>query len=119
MAALSRGASGGQMSFSGDDGRTTPFRPPTPELESLYFPENKPPFTFGSMFVSPDGEVWVQRTTPANAEQSLVDVFDGRGNRVRQVELPPNRVLVGVGRSALYAIYYNEFDVQALERYQR
>ena len=90
---------------------------PRPDIDEVDFPDYMPPFGTSAVRITPDGEVWVQRTQPSSEQRPLFDVFDESGNRVRQVRLPAGRELVGFGSRWVYAVAVDEDDLQWLERY--
>jgi hypothetical protein len=106
---------GGNMSFSLQGGGSRPVSG-RPGDADIFFPEVKPPFGLGALKVAPDGTVWVQRNVAFGA-QTLLDVFRPDGNRLYQVLLPPDRALLGVSGSHIYAVSYNDLDEQIIERY--
>jgi hypothetical protein len=115
-----RGQAGGATgSFQMDDGSSRPIRPPEPELADSDFPAVKPPFPWHGLHASPDGRLWLQRYGEHGAAHTEVDEFDERGTLVRRVLLPPDRELIAVGREVLYAVRYDEMDVQFVEAYAR
>jgi hypothetical protein len=93
--------------------------PPPIDPKDVDWAEFKPPFTPGGVTVTPEGELWVPASQPAGAKGALYDVFDGRGERVRQVRLPEGRRLVGFGQGTLYAVHKDADDLEWLERYRR
>jgi hypothetical protein len=88
------------------------------DVRTNEFAERHPYFRAGGAWLTPDGELWVERSIPAGAAPVL-DVFDGEGRMVRQVTLPAGRRVVGMGRGALYAVVKNADDLETLERYHR
>ena len=114
----------GMMISMGPSGRTVSQAPvgqgPDPEFE-----ETMPPFGAGgpgsgsSVFVSPDGEVWVLRTRPASDKIPSYDVFDRTGALSRKVTLNPNSRVVGFGKGTVYVARSDEDDLQYLQRYAR
>ena len=90
-------------------------RPRYPEPS---WPRYLPPFLsqYAATF-TPEGRLWVERTTPVG-DPPTFDVFDGAGSRVRQIELPPGRRLLGFGRGTVYAVVRDEMDLEYLERYR-
>jgi hypothetical protein len=93
--------------------------PPAMDPKDVDWAEYKPPFQTGAVRVTPDGELWVLVSQPAGAKGALYDVFDDRGERVRQVRLPEGRRLVGFGNGTLYAAHKDADDLEWLERYRR
>jgi len=92
--------------------------PPAIDPKDVDWAEFKPPFMAG-VTVTPEGELWVPASQPANAKGALFDVFDNRGERIRQVRLPEARRLVGFGKGVLYAVHKDADDLEWLERYRR
>lgn len=87
--------------------------------EDPEWPETKPPFTGrDAVLMTPEGEAWVQRTVAAGAAPTY-DVFDGRGQRVRQVTLRPRSRVIGFGKETVYVVRIDQDDLQYLERYRR
>lgn len=82
------------------------------------FAETHPYFRAGGVWITPEGELLVERSVPAGAAPVL-DVFDTEGRLVRQVTLPAGRRVVGVGRGTLYAVAKDADDLETLERYSR
>ena len=108
---------GGGGGGGGRSGAT--FEVPRPDLDEIDFPDYKPPFPVSGVRATPDGMIWVQRYQRHNEERELFDVFNGRGELVKQVWLPAGRRLVGFGNGVLYAVMTDEDDLQWLERYKR
>ncbi|HEX9692048.1 MAG TPA: hypothetical protein VGA22_08115 [Gemmatimonadales bacterium] len=102
-----------------ENGRRRVGRPPRPDIATIDWPEVMPPFVQQGVRVSPEGELWVERSAPARADQRTYDVFDAQGRLVRQVLFPTDRRLVGFGRGVLYAIRVDADDLQWLEVYAR
>jgi hypothetical protein len=117
VAGMSRGSGGGPMSFTGENGGTEAISPPGVDIESIHFPETKPPFPYAGLHLGPGQEIFVQRSVRRGADHSAIDVFDGTGRLVRRIELPPGLTLVGAGPGTLFTIRYDEFDLQILERF--
>jgi hypothetical protein len=91
-------------------------RPPGMDLDSFEWPETKPAFVPRSTFVDFAGRVWVRRNVRAG-EPALYDVFGFDGRPTGQVELPPDRRLLGFSRDYVYLARTDELDFQWLERY--
>jgi hypothetical protein len=87
-------------------------------ISETEWPSSKPPFLGGAVWVTPEGEAWVERTVPAGAAR-VMDVFDAAGNIKERVTLPVDRRLVGFGRGVVYLRYADASDLQFLERYRR
>jgi hypothetical protein len=98
------------------DGQGGVVRPPRPNPGDLQWPETLPIFE-GPAWISPSGEVWVRRHRAATTRSPLFDLFDGAGRLVRQVELPADRRLVGLGNGTVYAVRVDDDGLQWLERY--
>jgi hypothetical protein len=105
------------MRMAGGGGQTMTM--PRPDIDDVDFPEYMPPFATSAVRITPDGEVWVQRSQPSSEQRPLFDVFDESGNRVKRVRLPAGRQLVGFGSGWVFAVAVDEDDLQWLERYGR
>jgi hypothetical protein len=88
-----------------------------PDLDSLEWPEHKPPFVSDGVWVTPEGDVWVQRQVPAG-EPVWFDVFGADAELKGKVTLPAGRSVVGIGKSAVYAVRTDELGLQWLEQYR-
>ena len=94
--------------------------PPPPSLEDFTWPEYKPAFVgTPGIFATPEGELWVQRYTPAADSTPVFDVFDAQGQVISTVTLPLGTRLIGVGQGVLYATRNEREGHQILERYRR
>jgi hypothetical protein len=110
---------GATMRIRGTDGnRSQSFQMPRPNIDEIEFPEFKPPFEGRSIRITPWSEVWVERTTAHDATSIQYDVFDSQGRRVKQIQLPEGRELVGFGREAVYVVRTDADDLQWLEKYE-
>ena len=102
----------------GGGGRAPNFTQPPPE-----FADTKPPFTGGfgggSVFATPEGEVWVARTRSASEKTPVYDVFDRSGKLVRKVSLNPDSRIIGFGAGTVYVVRTDEDDLQYLEKYRK
>ena len=98
---LSRGTSGGS----------------TRDVESYEWPNTMPPFRAGRTIVAPDGSVWVERYVSAN-DPPMMDVFDARGQKVTEIELPLGRRVVSFGANHVYLVHKDDVDLQWLEQYR-
>jgi hypothetical protein len=112
------------MSGKGDGGGLghTPAEFASPEqvaemVRTNEFAETHPYFRPGGVWITPQGELLVERSIPTGAVPVL-DVFDAEGRLVRQVTLPAGRRVVGTGRGAVYAVVRNADDLETLERYR-
>jgi len=90
----------------------------SPDPDQFNWPEAKPPFDAGAVWVSPEGRAWVRRYVPAG-QAGLVDVLSRDGRLERQITLPPKRNIVGFGRGVVYLIRTDDLGLQWLERYRR
>lgn len=110
MIMMTRGGSAGNNATSMPAGSL-----PEPE-----FAETRPPFTGGNgVLVSPDGEIWVNRSRAAGDNIPVYDVFDSTGRLVRKVSLPKDHAVTGFGTRSTYVIRTDEDGLQYLVRYAR
>jgi hypothetical protein len=86
------------------------------EIDNHQWPETKPPFYSGRLDVDGMGRAWVRRHVAAG-EDATYDVFGRDGVRVGTVTLPNDRRVIGFGDGTVYAVMYDEFDLNYLERY--
>jgi hypothetical protein len=86
------------------------------EIDNYQWPETKPPFYSGRLDVDGMGRAWVRRHVAAG-EDATYDVFGRDGVRVGTVTLPNDRRVIGFGGGTVYAVMYDEFDLNYLERY--
>jgi hypothetical protein len=91
--------------------------PARPEVDGYEWPEHKPAFDAADVWVAPEGELWVERSTPAGRPATF-DVFGADGRLSQRITLPPDRRLVGFGRGVVYLVRVDELDLQWLERYR-
>ena len=101
----------GQMSFS--LGRGAPRSDRTRELP---WPETKPPFDAGDLWVDGLERLWVRRHLAAG-QPPRYDIFTPNGQRVAMVTLGANRRVIGMGEGTLYVARNDDDDLQYLERY--
>ncbi len=87
------------------------------DVDAYDWPDVLPPFRAKGVFVTPDGDAWVERYVTAGAAPVL-DVFDARGRKQRSITLPADRRVVGFGRSVVYLARTDEYDLQWVERYR-
>lgn len=104
---------GGPVRPAGGDAGPGPRPPDLPEPE---WPEFKPPFVANGAMATPDGQLWVERYQPADADR-LYDVFGADGNLLRQVKLSADRRIAGFGAGTVYVARSDEDELQHLERY--
>lgn len=88
-----------------------------PDPSRYEWPDVLPAVYPGRIPIDAIGRAWVRRHVGAGGPPTY-DVFDGRGERVATVELFPDRAIVGFGRSSVYVVRYDEFDLNYLERYE-
>ncbi len=100
-------------------GGSRAFQLPKPDITEIDFPDVMPPFLSDGAHLTPEGELWIQRTQPNSEQRPLFDVFNNDGERIGQVRLPEGRKLTGFGAGTLYAVAVDEDDLQWLERYKR
>lgn len=116
------GVAGSAMTIrtvGGEGGGVRAFRPERPNVDEYEWPPAKPPFVSQSVYVTPEGELWVLTSQRAGAKRQRFDVMDGQGRLVRRVELADGRRLVGFGRGTLYTVRRDADDLEWLERYRR
>ena len=97
-------------------------KPPEPDASEFDWPATKPPFRAGGQraaFVTPEGQLWLARSSSARDSTPVFDVFDARGALTTRVSLPLGRRVVGMGQGVLYAVRTDEDGLQWLERYRR
>jgi hypothetical protein len=94
-------------------------RAPKPNIDEQDWPETKPPFEAQGVFATPEGEIWIRVSQPADAKAPVFDVVDAAGRLVKRVQLPDGRRLVGFGKGTLYAAQTDADDLEWLERYRR
>lgn len=85
--------------------------------EPTTWPAHLPPFRIDAAEFSPDGILWVQRTTPAG-DAPLFDLIDRSGRVVQQVRLAKRSKLLGFGAGTVYVLRIDEDDLQYLQRYR-
>lgn len=89
-----------------------------PAADRFEWPEFKAPFVAGRVWVTPTGDVWVRRHTPAG-RPGEIDIFGPDGRHRRSLTLPPDRRIVGFGRGVVFLVRTDEMGLQYLERYRR
>ncbi|KPJ83239.1 MAG: hypothetical protein AMS18_17690 [Gemmatimonas sp. SG8_17] len=67
------------------------------------WPDVMPAFQPNGVFVTPGGEMWVERYVAAD-DPPAFDVFDSAGRMVRRISFSPGRRLAGFGRDAVYLV---------------
>jgi hypothetical protein len=91
---------------------------PIPVKELLFAKVKSPVNLRGSRrpMLDERGRLWVERSVPAEVKGSVFDVFDGNGNVVDRIELPPGSRLVGFDPHWIYAA---RLDADGFEHLQR
>lgn len=91
------------------------------EIPDSDFPEVMPPFTGrGAVLVTPEGEIWVQRTRSANDKTPTYDIFSSDGRLAGKATLKPNSAVVGFGKGVVYVARQDpEDDLRYVEKYGR
>lgn len=88
------------------------------DADSFDWPDHKPIFTAGGVWVAPDGDMWVRRHVPAG-DPVRFDVF-GRDARLKAIiTLPPDREIVGFGAETVYTVRIDDLGLQYLEQHRR
>jgi hypothetical protein len=105
---------GGGMSPS--FGRSTG-RGGEPDITRYDWPATMPAFTSRAVTTAPNGDAWVRRSQQAG-EASVYDVFGSDGELREQVVFSEGRQVIGFGAESVYTVYFDEFDLQWLERYR-
>ena len=101
-----------------DGQATTQLTKPAPVREADWnFPEELPPFLQTAISFSPDGYLWVRRTTEASAPPTW-DLINTSGIVTERVELPIGSRIVGFGPGVVYAARVDDDDLQYLQRYR-
>lgn len=106
----------GEQSVAMARGKSGPGGPGGGSLDDLPWPDAKPAFDPGQLWVDAKERLWVRRHQPAG-RPALYDVFDERGARIASVRLPARRTIVGMGAHSVYVASYDDDDLQQLERY--
>lgn len=101
----------GQRSVSMNRGRAN-----RSAIDGLPWPEAKPAFNAGSVWVDARGRLWVNRFQRAG-EPWRYDLFDPAGRLVASVRMPEDRRVVGMGATSVYLARFDADDLQYLERY--
>ncbi len=118
-----RAANAPRISFGGPSsggGGVTPAR--LAQMREAYpdeiFPAHKPPFIDGGVHRSPAGQLWVVRSPGMGASHPRrIDVLDAAGRRIRELDVPAGRSLLGLDRRGIYLVREDADGLQYLERY--
>lgn len=89
-----------------------------PDPDSFTWPDSKPPFSSSSALVTPEGELWVERSVAAGTGREY-DTFNAQGAHTGRVLLPAGNQVIGFGRGTVYVVRRDADDLQYLERYRR
>lgn len=91
-----------------------------PRFPELRFAATKPPF-YGneSALVTPDGQIWIQRTRASGDPVSVYDIFDARGGFMQQISFGARSRLVGFGLGTMYVARSDDDDLEYLQRFDR
>jgi len=89
-----------------------------PDLDSFEWPETKPAFVSNGVFITPEGDAWVQRSVPAG-EPIRFDVFGSDAELKGVVTIPAGSDIVGFGAGTVYVVSTDDLGLQWLQRYKR
>jgi hypothetical protein len=89
-----------------------------PDPSTLTWPDAKPPFSPSGALVTPEGELWVERSVPAGAPREY-DTFNAQGAHTGKVIVPARSQVIGFGRGTAYLARLDADELQYLERYRR
>lgn len=90
---------------------------PPSYTEPTAWPEYLPAILDRAVWYAPDGVLWVQRTTAADAPATF-DLIDATGRVSQRVVLPKQTRLVGFGVSSVYVVRIDADDLEYLQRYR-
>lgn len=105
----------GQVTTSFSRGRPGQGRP---DASSMTWPEAKPPFSPTGAMVTPEGELWVERSVAAGSPREY-DTFNAQGAHTGKVTVPVRSQVIGFGRGTVYLVRLDADELQYLERYRR
>ena len=88
------------------------------QIGALEWPAAKPPFVENGVWVTPEGEMWVERSVAAGSPR-VMDVFDAAGVLKSQVVMPAGRRVAGFGPGTVYLRQADDDGLLWLERYRR
>jgi hypothetical protein len=89
-----------------------------PEPGDFEWPETKPPFVSNGVYVTPEGDMWVERHVPAGADVHF-DIFGKDAQLKGSITFPAGLDLVGFGHGRTYMVRTDEMGLQRLEVYAR
>ena len=90
-------------------------RPPVAEPD---FADTKPPVTGRVALIDEQGRLWIERSQPASAATSLLDVVDRTGAVINRFALPAGSRLIGFDRTSAYAVRTDGDDLVHLQRFR-
>jgi hypothetical protein len=90
---------------------------PRMEVTAIRWPGEMPPVHADRSRISRDGNLWTERNVGVGSDP-VVDVFDSRGVRIAEVQLPPRSRVVGFGAGTVYLATADEFDLRWLHKYK-
>lgn len=112
------------MPVSGASANGTPMQRRRASLEEVkrqwpdsLFPRQLPPFREQAALMSPAGDIWVKRNSPARTTQREVDILGANGQRKATLKLPPRATLFALGSGGVYVIVTDDDGLQTLERH--
>ncbi len=106
----------------GDDGMSaTPASAMTEErvremVATNAYAEFKGPTTGRAPVLSENGTAWVERSVPYGSATQF-DVLGTRGEPLERIQLPKDRRLLAIGRTAVYLVVVDAEGVERVERY--
>ncbi len=81
------------------------------------WPTTKSPVSGNAVWITPNGQAWVQRQLPAAERAPLFDVFDAQGKLTGQVKLPPRTRLLAFGAKGVYLARSDDDDLQYIQHH--
>ncbi|MEO8480004.1 MAG: hypothetical protein ABI542_10285 [Gemmatimonadota bacterium] len=89
---------------------------PADAFANVTWPEVKPAFSSGDIWVDSIDRLWVRRHTAAGSAFTY-DIFLPNGNRTATIQLGASRRIVGMGEHTVYLARNDDDDLLYLERY--
>ena len=90
----------------------------SPDIDSFDWPGTKPAFVANGFWVTPEGNVWVERYVPAG-EPSVFDVLGADAQAEGEGDSSRGSRCRWVGRGTIYLIETDDDGLQWLERHKR
>jgi hypothetical protein len=90
---------------------------PPPPAEPSEWPETKPPFAAGGVFVAPNGDTWITRSRSAMDDVPTVDVFSPKAQLIGRMVLPKSTTVFAFGARAVYLVRTDSDGLQYLQRH--